>query len=180
MSNTAKNDSLQGVQTVECDRGARENLALTPKVISYMISIMLRVVLDTDVIVAALRSPRGASAAILRAATAGQVRLLSSVALVLEYEAKCTLPLHYEAAELSHTDALIFVDTVAALSEPVELHFFWRPQLRDPSDEMVLETAINGGADAIVTFNLRDYGQAPRRFGLDLLLPSQAIQRIRS
>ncbi|MFO7631876.1 MAG: putative toxin-antitoxin system toxin component, PIN family [Caldilinea sp.] len=141
---------------------------------------MLRIVLDTDVIVAALRSPSGASAAILRAATAGQVRLLSSVALVLEYEAKCTMPLHYEAADLSQADALIFVDAVAALSEPVELHFFWRPQLRDPGDEMVLETAINGRADAIVTFNLRDYGHAPRRFGVDLLLPSQAIQRIRS
>lgn len=147
--------------------------------ISYMISVMLRVVLDTDVIVAALRSPRGASAAILRAAIAGQVRLLSSVALVLEYEAKCTLPLHYEAAELSQADALIFVDTVAALSEPVELRYFWRPQLRDPGDEKVLETAINGRADVIVTFDLRDYGHAPRRFGVDLLLPSQAIQRIR-
>jgi putative PIN family toxin of toxin-antitoxin system len=141
---------------------------------------MLRIVLDTDVIVAALRSPGGASAAILRAVDDGQVRLLSSVALVLEYEAKCTLPAHYEAAGLSQGDALAFVDAVAALSEPVELHFFWRPQLRDPGDEMVLETAINGRADAIVTFNLRGYGQAPRRFGIEVLLPSQAIQRIRS
>jgi len=95
---------------------------------------MLRIVLDTDVIVAALRSPKGASAAILRAVDDGQVRLLSSVALVLEYEAKCTLPTHYEAAKLSQGDAVAFVDAVAALSEPVELHFFWRPQLCDPGD----------------------------------------------
>jgi putative PIN family toxin of toxin-antitoxin system len=141
---------------------------------------MLRVVLDTDVIIAALRSPRGASAAILRAADAGQVQLLASVALVLEYEAKCTLSVHYEAAGLLHADALIFIDGITALSEPVKLHYFWRPQLRDPGDEMVLETAINGHADAIVTFNMRDYGEAPRRFGIDVLLPSQAIQRIRS
>ena len=78
------------------------------------------------------------------------------------------------------SDAITFVDTIAALSEPVELHFFWRPQLRDPNDEMVLETAINGRADAIVTFNLRDFGLAPYRFGIDVLLPAQAIQRIRS
>jgi putative PIN family toxin of toxin-antitoxin system len=141
---------------------------------------MLRIVLDTDVIIAALRSPGGASAAILRAADAGQVQLLSSVALVLEYEAKCTLPAQYEAAGLSQTDALTFVDGVAALSEPVELHFFWRPQLRDPGDEMVLETAINGCADATVTFNVRGYGQTPQRFGIDVLSPSQVIQRIRS
>lgn len=140
---------------------------------------MLRIVLDTDVIVAALRSPKGASAAILRAVDDGRVRLLSSVALVLEYEAKCTLPTHYEAAKLSQGDAVAFVDAVAALSEPVELHFFWRPQLCDPGDEMVLETAINGRADAIVTFNLRDYGHTPQRFGIEVLLPSQAIQRIR-
>mgnify|MGYP003382016315 CR=1 FL=1 len=140
---------------------------------------MLRYVLDTDVIIAALRSPSGASAAILRAADEGQVQLLNSVALVLEYEAKCTLPVHYNAAGLSHGDALVFVDAITALSEPVELHYFWRPQLRDPDDEMVLETAINGRADAIVTFNVRDYGQAPFRFGVDVLLPAQAIQRIR-
>ncbi len=104
--------------------------------ITYNIN-MLRIVLDTDVVVAAMRSPAGASAAILRAVDAGQVSLLNSVALVLEYEAKCTLPIHYEAAALSRQDALNFVDVIAALSEPVELHYFWRPQLRDPDDEMI-------------------------------------------
>ncbi len=141
---------------------------------------MLRFVLDTDVIIAAMRSPAGASAAILRAADAQQVRLLSSVALVLEYEAKCTELKHFEAAAISLTDASNFVDAVAALAEPIELHFFWRPQLSDPNDEMVLEAAINGQADAIVTFNLRHYGSAPSQFGIDVLLPSQAIWRIRS
>jgi putative PIN family toxin of toxin-antitoxin system len=141
---------------------------------------MYRIVLDTDVIIAAMRSPTGASAAILRAADAGQVQILSSVALILEYEAQCTLPAHYEAAALSEQDAVVFVDTIASLSEPVELYFFWRPQLPDPGDEMVLETAINGRADLLVTFNIRDYGQAPQRFGIETLLPAQAIQRIRS
>lgn len=141
---------------------------------------MYRIVLDTDVIVAAMRSPTGASAAILRAVDAGQARLLSSVALILEYETQCTQPVHYEAAALSLLDAIVFVDAVAALSEPVELYFFWRPQLRDPGDEMVLETAINARADFIVTFNLRDYGQVPHRFGIGVLRPAEAIQRIRS
>jgi putative PIN family toxin of toxin-antitoxin system len=141
---------------------------------------MLRLVLDTDVVVAALRSPKGASAAILKAVANRQVTLLSSVAMVLEYEAKCLLPAHYLAGGLSYEDACTFVDAVAALSVPIELHFSWRPQLRDPNDEMVLETAINGQADAIVTFNVRDYGSAPLSFGIDVLIPSRALWRIRS
>jgi len=71
------------------------------------------------------------------------------------------------------------VNALIAMAEPVETHFLWRPQLRDPNDEMVLEAAVNGRADALVTFNLKDYGDAPRRFGVDLLLPRMAIERIR-
>ena len=56
-------------------------------------------------------------------------------------------------------------------SSPVETHFMWRPQLRDPADELVLEAAINGQAAALVTFNRRDFGAAPARFGIDLLTP---------
>lgn len=71
---------------------------------------------------------------------------------------------------LSEREIGIFVDAVIAMSEPVEIHFLWRPQLRDVNDEMVLETAINGRADAIVTFNARDFGKAPSYFGLNLWL----------
>jgi hypothetical protein len=66
-----------------------------------------------------------------------------------------------------------------AMAEPVETHFLWRPQLRDANDEMVLEAAVNGGADAHITFNVRDYGDVPSRFGVDLLLPRVAMGRIR-
>ncbi|MBV7332075.1 putative toxin-antitoxin system toxin component, PIN family [Chloroflexi bacterium TSY] len=141
---------------------------------------MLRIVLDTDVIVSAMRSPSGASAAILNEADAHRVQLLVSVALVLEYEAKCTLIEHYQAAGITQADACNFVDAITVLSEPTKQHFFWRPQLRDPADEMVLETAINGRANMIVTFNLRDYGQVPQQFGIEVIRPAEAIWRIRS
>ncbi len=72
----------------------------------------------------------------------------------------------------------VFVTAVLALAEPVEIHFLWRPQLRDPGDEMVLETAINGRADSLVTFNARDYGDVPAKFGIGILLPREAIRRI--
>jgi len=68
---------------------------------------------------------------------------------------------------------------VLAMAEAVEIYFLWRPQLRDANDEMVLEAAINGQADTIVTFNRRDYGNIAKRFGIEVLKPSDALERIR-
>jgi putative PIN family toxin of toxin-antitoxin system len=139
----------------------------------------VRLVLDTDVVVAAMCSPAGASAAILRAARRGQAVILLGVALAMEYEAVCCRAEHRLAAGLSDREAGVFVDAVIAMAEPVETHFMWRPQLRDPNDEMVLEAAVNGRADGLVTFNKRDFGTAPSRFGVAVLLPREAIRRIR-
>lgn len=140
----------------------------------------MRFVLDTDVVVAAMRSPSGASAAILLAAVDGKVTLVMSVPLVIEYEATCQLPEHRHAAGLSKNQVDRFLDGLVALGEPVELHFLWRPRLRDPGDEMVLETAVNSRADAIVSFNIRDFRDAPKAFGIDLLRPNEALTRIRT
>ena len=129
--------------------------------------------------VAGMRSPTGASAAIVRAARQKKVTLLLSVALAIEYEAVCRRPEHQMAGGLSLRQVGIFLDAVIAMAEPVHTHFLWRPQLRDPNDEMVLEAAVNGGAEAVVTFNVRDFGSAPSLFGVDVLLPREAIARIK-
>ena len=134
--------------------------------------------LDTDSVVAAMRSPAGASAAIIRAVRRGRATILVSVPLALEYEAVCRRPEQRLAAGLSEREMDIFLSALVAMAEPVETHFLWRPQLRDPNDEMVLEAAVNGRADALVTFNRRDYGEAPVRFGVEVLLPREAIVRI--
>ena len=126
-----------------------------------------------------MRSPSGASAALLRAVRSGRITLLANVALALEYEAVCRLPEHRIAAGLTAGQASVFVDAVVAMVEPVEPHYLWRPQLRDPDDELVLEAAVNGRAEAIVTFNKRDFGEAPTRFGVALLSPAEAIRRTR-
>jgi len=139
----------------------------------------VRYVVDTDVIVAAMRSPGGASAAILRTARNGRVTLLVSVPLGMEYEAVCSELEHRLAAGLSEREVEIFLDAVLAMAEPVKTHFLWRPQLRDPGDEMVLEAAVNGRANALVTFNVRDFGIVPARFGIELMVPSEAIGRIK-
>lgn len=140
----------------------------------------VRIVLDTDVVVAGLRSPTGASAQLLLLAEAGAFTLLVSVPLALEYEAICQLPEHRLAANLSQTDVAAFSDTLLGLADPVKIHYRWRPQLRDAGNEMVLETAVNGGADWLVSFNQRDYGSALDRFGIKVLLPRDALKRIQS
>jgi putative PIN family toxin of toxin-antitoxin system len=137
-------------------------------------------VLDTNVVIAAMRSPTGASAELLRMARRSEIKLLANVALALEYEATCKLAEHRLAAGLDVHEVGIFVDAVLAMAEPVETHFIWRPQLRDPADELVLEAAVNGQAAAIVTFNRRDFGAVPARFGIDVLTPAEAIGRIRT
>jgi predicted nucleic acid-binding protein len=75
-------------------------------------------------------------------------------------------------------DVDVFINALIGLAEPVDVHFLWRPQLRDPGDEMVLETAVNGRAEALVTFNQRDYGRVPASFGIEVLLPREALRGI--
>jgi putative PIN family toxin of toxin-antitoxin system len=135
--------------------------------------------MDTDAVVAAMRSPSGASAAIIRAARQRQATLLLSVPLAMEYESVCRRSEHRETSGLSVQQVEIFLDAIIAMGEPVRTHFLWRPQLRDPNDEMVLEAAVNGRADAVVTFNVRDYGTAAAQFGVEVLLPREAMGRIK-
>jgi predicted nucleic acid-binding protein len=72
----------------------------------------------------------------------------------------------------------VFLNAVIAMAEPVESHYLWRPRLRDPDDELVLEPAVNGQAKAIVTCNKRDFGTAPASFGLALLTPAETIRKL--
>ena len=138
----------------------------------------MRLVLDTDVVVTALRSPAGGSAALLRAIRRGYATLLLTPALLLEYEAVCQLAEHRLASSLRPQEIDHFLDGLVLLAEPVATYFRWRPQLRDPGDEMVLEAAVNGRAEAIITFNLRHYGVVPKRFGIETMRPGEALQRI--
>lgn len=128
--------------------------------------------------VAAMRSPQGASAAVLMTIRSGEVSAVASVALALEYESVCRRAEHQRAAGLSDEEVEVFVDAVIAIMEPVRSHFLWRPQLRDPNDEMVLESAINGRASLLVTFNTKDFDEA-RRFGIDVMVPREALRRLR-
>ena len=137
-------------------------------------------VLDTDVMVAALRSDKGASRPLLLAALNRKFELLVSVPLIIEYEAVLTRPEHLISSGLSSDEVGRVLDDVAAVAKPVRLAFRWRPQLPDPDDDMVLETAVNGGGHAIVTFNQRDFLPAAKKFECSVILPATALEKMRS
>jgi putative PIN family toxin of toxin-antitoxin system len=137
----------------------------------------LRYVLDTDVVVAALRSDRGASRQLLLAALNKHFDLLLSVPLILEYEAVLTRPEHLTASGLNSKEVGRLLDDLAAVAEPAKITFRWRSNLPDPDDDMVLETAVNGHADAIVTFNIRHLEPASKSFDCAVLLQRTRFNR---
>jgi putative PIN family toxin of toxin-antitoxin system len=138
----------------------------------------MRYVLDTNVLVAAIRSDQGASRRLVLGALEGNVFILASLPLMVEYEAVLTRREHLSASGLSAEDVNALLDALAAKAEPVRLRFLWRPQLRDPADEMVLETAVNGRADRLVSFNVRHLRDAAARFGILTVTPSEAWKEL--
>lgn len=134
--------------------------------------------LDTNVLVAGLRSPAGASAALLGKALSGAFTPLLSVPVVLEYEQVCCSPEQLAASGLGEDEVRTVIDTLCGVAETVLPYFLWRPMLRDVNDEMVLEAAINGHADALVTFNRRHFAGVAGRFRVELPDPVGALRRL--
>lgn len=106
----------------------------------------MRVVIDTSVLVAGLRRRLGASNRLLMAIANRRVRSLVTTAVFLEYEAVLLRAEQRLATGMSESDVSGFLAALAAAAEPVEISFRWRPQLRDPADELILEAAVNGRA----------------------------------
>jgi len=142
------------------------------------VKVLGRAVLDTDVVVAAVRSDRGASRRLLVAALERRYSVLASVPLMLEYESVLTRPEHLEAAGISAADVEILLDALAVVVEPIRISYLWRPVLSDPGDDLVLETAVNGRANMVVTFNRRHFEPAAAPFGLEILAPVDAVRRL--
>ncbi len=131
--------------------------------------------LDTSVVVAGLRSSAGASAEILRIALAGQLTFLLDYKLACEYREVCFRREHLEAAGRTREEVAWVLDMLEAVAEPIEVKIRHRPVSPDPGDEMVLDVALNGGADAIVTFNVRHFRSAAAAFHLRLLTPAELL-----
>ncbi|WP_293661363.1 putative toxin-antitoxin system toxin component, PIN family [Rhodoferax sp. OV413] len=134
-----------------------------------------KLLLDTNILVAATRNRYGPSFALLQMIRLKQITMCCSPALFLEYEDVLKRPSQLAASGLLVNDIDAILNQLAGIIEPVTTHYQWRPQLRDPADEMVLEAAANAQAHAIVTYNLRDFGPA-KLFGIPVLNPEQAFQ----
>jgi predicted nucleic acid-binding protein len=121
-------------------------------------------VLDTNVVLEALRNPAGRAGDYLRGAREVEHRLAANIALALEYEAVCRE--NRQEAGLSAEDAQAFATGLLAMVNPVQTRRLWHPRLRDPVDELVLEAAVNGGADAIVSMTPKDFAVASVKLGI--------------
>jgi putative PIN family toxin of toxin-antitoxin system len=136
---------------------------------------MRRIVIDTSVLIAALKSRRGASFRLLEMAGDERWQLNMSVALALEYEAIGKR----EANKLGIPDSAIddIVDMLCKRSPHHAIHFRLRPELPDPDDEFVLELAFAARCDFIVTHNVRDL-KAAERFGIAVVTPGEFLGTI--
>ena len=139
----------------------------------------MRFVLDTAVIVAAIRSDAGASRQLVLAALDGCFELLLSVPLALEYEAVLKRPEQIVASHATVQEIDKLLAALIAVARPVYRLFFWRPLLRDADDDMVLETALSGHADLLVTYNLRDFEPTASDLGISVVTPRDALRQIK-
>ena len=140
----------------------------------------MRLVLDTDVLLSGLRSTVGASRVLLLAVEAGVVTPLVSVATVIEYEAVLKRAEHLQAAGLDAEEVDRLLDDFVAHADHITPHFRTRPAVRDPDDEMFAELAINGQADALVSFNIGDYRPADPhapRLDIPVCRPGDILRR---
>jgi putative PIN family toxin of toxin-antitoxin system len=141
--------------------------------------VLLAYVLDTNVMVAAFRSSRGASRQLLLGALSRRFELLLSVPLLLEYEAVLTRAEHLTVFGVGRREMERVLDDVVSIARPVRLAYRWRPQLPDAKDDMVLETAVNGNADAVITFNQTDFRALSERFDCRVMVPKAALRELR-
>lgn len=139
----------------------------------------LCVILDTNILVAGFSSRNGASYQLMRYCLDGKFEILASVPLWLEYEATLKRAEIRKMHGLSIQDIDDLLNNLAVAVRPTALHYLWRPQLSDPGDEMVLETALNGAADALITFNIGDFKAAADKFKLQLLLPADFLTTLK-
>jgi len=134
------------------------------------------IVLDTNVIIAALRSKRGASYKVLSLVGTHQFEIHDSVALILEYED--VIQRHREELGLSKEEVSIFIDTLCSMAHHHKIYFIWRPFLTDPNDELVLELAVSAKCEYIVTHNIKDF-RGTEKFSIRAITPKEFLQIIR-
>jgi putative PIN family toxin of toxin-antitoxin system len=134
-----------------------------------------QIVMDANVLISALRSRRGASFRMLGLIGKGRFDISLSVPLVLEYEAVAKRSRWRDKPSWPHVSNIL--DYLCSVGHQQQIYFLWRPRARDPKDDMVLEVAVAGQCDAIVTYNKKDFAEA-KTFGLGLFTPKEFLMKI--
>lgn len=133
------------------------------------------VVIDTNVVIAALRSKRGASNRLLSLVGTSKFEIHDSVALILEYED--VLQRQRTELGLSEEEVSIFIDSLCGMAHHHQIYFLWGPYLTDVNDELVLELAVSANCEYILTHNVRDF-RGSDKFGIRAITPKEFLQII--
>ena len=136
--------------------------------------VTTKIVLDTSVLVAAARSRNGASFALISSLPSPHFQICLSVAVYTEWQAVLCRPEHLPPGA-DAAMALSFVRYLASLAHLQDIHFLWRPFLRDPDDDMVLECAVAAGCAYIVTHNVKDFRRT-EQLGVRAITPAEFLQ----
>lgn len=141
----------------------------------------MKVVLDTNIIVSALMSSENACREVIRLAFTGHIRPVIGNALFAEYESVLRRDYLFHGCPFDDVKRNMFLDDVLSVCSWVEIHFLWRPNLRDEADNHVLELALSGGADIIVTQNLKDFriGDLKAMNNIQILHPRELLALLR-
>jgi putative PIN family toxin of toxin-antitoxin system len=133
------------------------------------------IVIDTNVIIAALRSKKGASFRLLSLVGTKRFEIHDSVALVLEYED--VIQRYRAEIGLSQDDVAIFIDSLCSMAHHHKIYFLWRPSLPDANDELILELAVSAKCEYIVTHNIKDF-KGIDKFDIKAVTPKEFLQII--
>lgn len=133
------------------------------------------IVIDTNVILSALKSRNGKSFELISKIGNGLFDFAISVPLILEYET--VLKNHLDRNIFTDTDIEDFVDYICTVGIKTKIFYLWRPFLKDPFDDHVLELAVNANAQTIVTFNKKDFLEA-KSLGIKIQTPKEFLETI--
>jgi len=133
------------------------------------------IVIDTCVLISALRSRNGASFKLLSLIDSNKFTFSLSVPLVLEYEAVAKRM--SRNLGLTHSDIEDIIDYLCTVGDHRKVHFLWRPNLKDPSDDFVLELAVEAECNYIVTHNIKDFKDT-KKFNLKTITPQEILRKL--
>ena len=143
---------------------------------------MYKIVIDTNVLLSALFSNKGKSYKLIELLTAKALEdtkyNVISVPLALEFEEVLLRPKNRQKYDyFTHEEVRLIISDIVSISYQTKLHFLWRPFLKDSFDDKVLETAVNGQARAIITYNTKDFAGVKKYFDIDILTPAELFDK---